>query len=170
MKSFLKNILRFVAFTGFLLLISSAWAAPQEKIEADTRCPVCGMFVAKYTAWITQIHYDDSTVFIFDGVKDMMAFYHAPADYNGSDQAKIHEVWVKDYYSLKWLDGRRAFFVIGSDVNGPMGHELIPFASKAGAESFLVDHHGRQILTFNEITPAVVEQLRVGNRMKNQKK
>lgn len=172
MKSFLINkiILRFLVLAGSLLLISSAVAAPQEKIEADTRCPVCGMFVAKYTAWMTQIRYDDSTVFTFDGVKDMMAYYRNPAAYNGQKQAKIREIWVKDYYSLKWLDGRQAFFVIGSDVNGPMGHELVPFATKAGAESFLVDHHGQQVLTFDEITAAVVEQLRVGNHMKNMSK
>lgn len=171
MKSFLinKSLLLFLVVAGTLLLISSAGAAPQEDIAADARCPVCGMFVAKYDVWITQIRYDDSTVFSFDGVKDMMAYYHNPAAYNGQEQAKIREVWVKDYYSLKWLDGRQAFFVIGSDVNGPMGHELVPFASKAGAESFMADHHGRQLLTFNEITVEIVEQLRVGNRMKRSK-
>ena len=128
------------------------------------------MFVAKFDVWITQIRYDGATVYSFDGVKDMMAYYHNPSAYSGQDQSKISEIWVKDYYSLKWLDARRAFFVIGSDVHGPMGHELIPFSSKAAAESFLADHHGRQILEFDEITAATVDRLRVGNRMKNMKK
>lgn len=153
-----------------LLLISTAVAAPLQEVKADARCPVCGMFVAKYDVWITQIRYSDSIVFSFDGVKDMMAYYHNPAAYNGQDQAKISEIWVKDYYSLKWLDARQAFFVVGSDVHGPMGHELIPFSSKTAAESFLTDHHGRQILAFDEITVGIVEQLRVGNRMKSMKK
>lgn len=161
-------ILSVFALTLFLPI--TAGAAPLEKVPADTRCPVCGMFVAKYDVWLTQIHFEDGTVSSFDGVKDMMAYYLEPTLYNGSAQAKIVEVWVKDYYSLKWLDARQAFFVIGSDVNGPMGHELIPFSIKAAAESFLVDHHGRQILTFAEITGEIIGQLRVGNRMKNVKK
>ena len=172
MKSLLinKSILLFSFIAVSLLSMSIAGAAPLENIEADTRCPVCGMFVAKFDVWITQIRYDDSTVFSFDGVKDMMAYYHNPAAYNGQDQSKISEIWVKDYYSLKWLDARQAFFVIGSDVHGPMGHELIPFSSKAAAESFHTDHHGRQILLFDEITVETVDRLRVGNRMKNMKK
>lgn len=142
-------------------------ATPLEGIKSDTRCPVCGMFVAKYDVWLTQIRYKNSTVYTFDGVKDMMAFYHEPTNYNGQIQVEISEIWVKDYYSLKWVDARQAFFVLGSDVNGPMGHELIPFAIKAAAESFLTDHHGRQILTFDEITAEIIDQIRVGNSMKN---
>jgi copper chaperone NosL len=172
MKSFLINKSNqfFLAVVVSLLLISSAGAAPHEKIEADTRCPVCGMFVAKYDVWITQIRYDDSHVFIFDGVKDLMAYYQNPAAYNGQERSKISEIWVKDYYSLKWQDARKAFFVIGSDIHGPMGHELIPFASKTAAESFRVDHHGQQVLTFDEITEEMVDMLRAGNHMKHMSK
>jgi nitrous oxide reductase accessory protein NosL len=153
-----------------LLIIANVGAAPHDNIAADARCPVCGMFVAKYDVWITQINYDEATFFSFDGVKDMMAYYHDPAAYNGPAQARITEIWVKDYYSLKWLDARQGFFVIGSDVHGPMGHELVPFVGRTAAESFLSDHHGQRILTFDEITASVVEQLRVGNRMKSRKK
>ena len=172
MKSLLanKSISLFFLIIISFLLISTAAAAPLEEVKSDARCPVCGMFVAKYDVWITQIRYDDFTVFSFDGVKDMMAYYHNPATYNGQAQEKITGIWVKDYYSLKWLDARQAFFVIGSDVHGPMGHELIPFASKTAAESFLTDHHGRQILVFDEITADIIERLRVGNRMKSMKR
>ncbi len=172
MKSLLiiKSITLFFLSAITFLLISTATAAPLEKVMPDTRCPVCGMFVAKYDVWITQIRYDESLVFSFDGVKDMMAYYHNPEAYNGLEQSKISEIWVKDYYSLKWLDARQAFFVIGSDVHGPMGHELIPFSSKTAAESFLTDHHARQILVFDEITDDIIERLRVGNRMKSMNK
>lgn len=160
----------FVIVAGSIVVLSSTEATPLNEIPPDTRCPVCGMFVAKYDVWITQIRYDESTVLSFDGMKDMMAFYHNPATYNGQDQVKISEIWVKDYYSLKWLDARQAFFVLGSDVHGPMGNELIPFTSKTAAESFLADHHGQRVLVFDEITVELVEQLRVGNRMKSMKK
>jgi len=154
----------------FLMSLSGAGAAPENDIADDERCPVCGMFVAKYEAWITQIRIDESTVFSFDGVKDMMAFYKNPGAYNGPERSEISEIWVKDYYSLKWGDGRKAFYVIGSDVHGPMGHELIPFATRAAAEAFQADHNGRKIFTFDQITSEIVEQLRAGSRMKEMKK
>ncbi|MEN8142817.1 MAG: nitrous oxide reductase accessory protein NosL [Thermodesulfobacteriota bacterium] len=166
----MNNIILSLVVFLFLAGPAPVGAEPLDPVEADSRCPVCGMFVAKYDVWITQIRYDEKVVLSFDGVKDMMAFYHSPASFGGRDQKDIKEIWVKDYYSLKWIDGRQAFFVLGSDVHGPMGHEFVPFVAKAAAEAFLIDHHGRQVMSFAEITPAQVEKLRVGNKMKNMKK
>ena len=56
--------------------------------------------------------------------------------------------------------------MIGSDVYGPMGHELIPFSSQDGAENFMKDHHGKEILTFDKITPELIKSMRVGQRMR----
>ena len=58
----------------------------------------------------------------------------------GKTPADIAAVQVTDYYALEPIDGRTAFYVVGSDVFGPMGKELIPFAKKAEAEEFLKDH------------------------------
>jgi len=128
------------------------------------------MFVAKYDVWITQVRHGKSPeILSFDGVKDMMAYYFAPELYGGKSRNGISEVWVKDYYSLKWLDGRQAFYVTGSDVHGPMGHELVPFSTRAAAGSFLKDHHGNRLLAFTEITSALVEEMRGGSRMMKMK-
>ncbi len=145
----------------------AAPAATLDQLPPDARCPVCGMFVAKYEVWVTRLQIGDAKFLDFDGVKDLMAYYFQPTAYGGKDSDRNGRIWVKDYYSLKWLDGRQASYVTGSDVNGPMGHELIPFSTRAGAESFLADHHGRQILTFAEITPELVEELRGVDRMKD---
>lgn len=69
------------------------------------------------------------------------------------------EIFVKDYYSLAFIDGKRAFYVIGSNQLGPMGHELIPFARKSDAEGFLKDHQGKAILRFDEVSPATLKSL-----------
>ena len=50
-----------VAFLS-IMTTTVVWASPQEKMAADTRCPVCGMFVVKYDAWITQIIYKNGNV------------------------------------------------------------------------------------------------------------
>ncbi len=149
-----------------LLFAMPVGSAPLEKIEPKARCPVCGMFVAKYSTWITQIHHEDGDIQLFDGVKDMMAYYFNPDQFGKHDKKSIGEIWVKDYYMLSWIDGRKTFYVIGSDVYGPMGHEFIPFSSKEAAESFMKDHRGKQILSFEEITDALVESLRSGQKMK----
>ena len=148
---------------GIFLLVQffdiSVQAAPQEKIDPSARCPVCGMFVAKYPNWITQIRHADGSVKVFDGVKDLMAYYFDSKKYGGEGQETIHEIWVRDYYTLQWLDGRKAFYVTDSDVYGPMGREFIPFDTQKAAESFLKDHHGKKVVTFEEITPELVNSM-----------
>ena len=138
-----------------------------DTVPDTVRCPVCGMFVSKYPNWLARMHYDspDKTEF-FDGVKDMMAFYFTPQKYGGVSREAIRGIYVKDYYSLKWLAAKEAFYVIGSDVYGPMGHELIPFGSREAAESFSRDHHGKNILAFDEITPDLIESLRMSQKMR----
>ena len=73
---------------------------------------------------------------------------------------------MKDYYTLNWVDGKSALYVIGSNVFGPMGKELVPFAAQETAGGFLKDHHGKQVLTFTEITPEIVQSLFSGGHKK----
>ena len=129
------------------------------------RCAVCGMFVGKYPEWVAQIALSDGRNFMFDGPKDMLVFYFAPEEY-GVEGGRVDHLHVKDYYSQRWLDGREAFYVIGSDVYGPMGEEFVPFDSRQAAESFLKDHHGKEILSFEDISPALVQSMRKGHKMK----
>ncbi len=163
----LKNIFVSLCLV-FLASSSMAYAEPIHDVADDSRCQVCGMFVAKYPNWLTQIHSADGQVSLFDGVKDMMVFYFNSAKY-GVQADDIKDIWVKDYYTLNWLDARKAFYVVGSDVHGPMGHEFVPFATEEAAQSFLKDHHGNAILTFDKITSEKVESMRMGMKMKKMK-
>jgi len=142
-------------------------AAPEQQTGHDVRCVVCGMFVAKYENWIVQLRLKDDSVLFFDGVKDMMVFYFSPEQYGSFVQEDIREIWVKDYYTLEWLDGRAALYVTGSDVYGPMGKEFIPFSSREAAENFLQDHRGTEILAFDAITDERVQSLRTGMKMRH---
>jgi nitrous oxide reductase accessory protein NosL len=40
-----------------------------------------------------------------------------------------------------------------------MGHEFVPLETRADAEEFLKDHKGKLILTFEQVTAAVIEQV-----------
>lgn len=135
------------------------------KVEVleNERCPVCAMFVAKYPRWAAQIFYKNGHHHSFDGVKDLMKFYFNPSrwgDYKISHN-DIEKVLVTDYYTQKGIDGKKAYYVVGSDTYGPMGHELIPFESLDDAKVFKADHGGTLILKFNEITEEGVYKLDV---------
>lgn len=124
------------------------------------KCPVCGMFVAKYPDWIAEVVFKDGTYAVFDGPKDLFKFiidlkHYAP----GKGRKDIDAVFVSDYYAVSHVDGRKAFYVLGSDVFGPMGRELVPFEKEADAREFLKDHRGRKILRFEEITSEILKQL-----------
>ena len=72
---------------------------------------------------------------------------------------EVKAVFVKDYYSLEFIDGSTAFYVTGSDVYGPMGKELIAFGREQDARQFMKDHKGKSLLRFGEITTEVLEGL-----------
>lgn len=165
----MNGIKMYAMMTLFIILLlfhaAPIQAAPQDEVAGDTRCPVCGMFVAKYENWLAQIRLADGEVLFFDGVKDLLVFHFHPEKYGKAAGSDIREIWVKDYYTLSWIDGRQAFYVIGSDVYGPMGKEFIPFASRDAAENFKQDHKGEKILLFDEVTDDLVQSLRAGARM-----
>jgi len=155
--------------TVLILALLSFWvAAPATAAEkappapsAKDKCPVCGMFVAPYPNWVGQIVFKDGGRSYFDGPKDLFTYYFAPEKYGSArKRADIVDIHVTDYYSVSAIDGRKAFYVIGSDVRGPMGKELVPFAKKADADGFLKDHHGRKGLSFDEITQATLNNLK----------
>ena len=127
---------------------------------AKDKCPVCGMFVSGYPNWLAAIRLKNDSVLYFDGPKDMLTYYLHPGKYTlPAGQAAITEVTVKDFYTLKTIDARQAYFVVGSNVFGPMGKELVPLAERSAAQEFLKDHQGKKIYTFNEITPALLQSL-----------
>lgn len=124
------------------------------------KCPVCGMFVAKYPDWTAVMLFRDKPPVFFDGAKDLFKYYSNPKQYDQSRKiSEVTGIRVMDYYSLSHVEGREAFYVVGSDVYGPMGRELIPFGKRSDAEEFLRDHKGTRILRFNEVTQALLKEL-----------
>ena len=92
-------------------------------------CPVCGMFVAKYPEWVATVLWKDGHAHHFDGTKDLFKYLlkldkYAP----GHTADEMETVIVTDYYGLEKIGAKDALYIIGSDVYGPMGHELVPLA------------------------------------------
>lgn len=126
-------------------------------VPKDAKCSVCGMFVHKYPKW-TAVMVVAGKKYYFDGVKDMMKFYFFDQDFP-YNRADIEQMKVSDFYTLEPLDATKAYYVIGSNIFGPMGNELIPFKSKKEAENFIQDHKGKKIVLLKDITAQMVMAL-----------
>jgi copper chaperone NosL len=145
-----------------LLTTCMAWGAGQKFVKPSPKdkCPVCGMFVAKYPDFVAQVIFKDGSYAVFDGAKDMFKYYlnlkkYVPA--KGIED--IASICVTDYYSLEPIDGLTAWYVAGSDVFGPMGKELIPFARESDAGGFMKDHKGKSLLRFKDIHAELMKGL-----------
>ncbi len=157
-----KQFLSFCAVAVLILSVGTALASGKGAViaPAGAKCPVCGMFVVKYPDWTATSRFKDGTISYYDGPKDMFSHYFDTARYTpGKRQTDIVALAVKEYYSLAMIDARTAFFVAGSDVYGPMGNELIPFNTEKDANSFKLDHKGKRILRFSEITRLIIKSL-----------
>ncbi|MBS1202066.1 MAG: NosL [Chromatiaceae bacterium] len=144
--------------TAALLLVAAAGptaaepATTPEPAPSDT-CPVCGMFVAKYPEWIATVLYKNGQAHHFDGAKDLFKYLLNMSRWAPGHRAEdIASIGVTEYYGTSRIDARQAWYVFGSDVLGPMGHDLIPLETQADAEEFLRDHKGKGILRFDAIT------------------
>jgi len=153
-------------YSACILLMSAALAAaaagslPALLPSVKDKCPVCGMFVAKYPDWVAQIRFKDRKTVFFDGAKDFFKYYFRMEHYHpGRSPADVAAIYVTDYYAIRFIDAVRSFFVVGSDIFGPMGRELIGFSSAETAAEFMQDHHGKKILRFEAVSPQLLRTL-----------
>jgi nitrous oxide reductase accessory protein NosL len=144
----------------FLIAVSIAAGPTDPTPSPKDRCPVCGMYVAMFPDWNARVEFKDSTQTIFDRAKCRFKYSLNINKYNPPKNNKdVTAISVKDYYSKASIDVLRAFFVIWSDVYGPMGHEPIPFKKETDARKFLEEHKGKKILKFKDINSKVIRSL-----------
>lgn len=163
METFRGAVAAFVLSFVFLLTgaaaADTAAMAPTAATKAD-KCPVCGMFVAKYPDFLAQINFTDGSYALFDGAKDMFKYILNIKKYTAvKERSDIAAISVTDYYNMTPIDSRTAWYVVGSDVFGPMGRELVPFNQEMEAKEFMKDHSGKTLLRFDEVTPELIQGL-----------
>jgi copper chaperone NosL len=135
-------------------------SAEGRELKKTDRCPVCGMFVYEYAKWVARIVFKDGSAYFYDGAKDMFKHIFNVAKYTpGKSLENIAEIHVTDYYDVELIQANEAYYVIGSDVLGPMGHELVPLKNQSSAQEFLRDHKGKSILRFQDVTVDVIQSL-----------
>ncbi len=151
---------RFFFIIAVFLVLMNGCSSKEKTTATEHRCANCNMIVEKYPNWIEKaVVAGGKDTLYFDGPRCMFKILlESPKE--------AQTVLVKDYYSLKYIDGRSAFYVTGSDILGPMGNELIPFESEQAAKDFLNEHKGKNIVRFEEVDMKLVMKLAKGMEMK----
>lgn len=133
-------------------------------IPADARCPICGMYPARFPRWAAQLIFKDGATHFFDSPVDLFMYLETPERF-GSERkpADVATIYVADFRSGAWLPARQAVFVRDSRARGPMrGPDLPAFADAATAQAFIAEQGGRA-LSFEQIDASVVSGLRDAN-------
>ncbi len=162
-----RRLILVVLSAAMLLISGLALAAGPEpqKITEKMSCAACGMYPHSYPQWQTQVIFTDGTMAAFDGNKCMFRFLLNMQKFAPERQPEqIAAIWVKDFKTGKWLDGKAAHYVIDSKEMGPMGKELIPFATRAAAEEFQ-KANGGTIEIYANISMATIKPLMGGMHM-----
>lgn len=153
-----KGLLVVGLLAGFWSAFS--WAVeplPAQTITAEVRCPVCGMYPARYPKWAAQVVLADRSLRAFDSPADLFRYLHSRARYEKqAGAAQISAIYLTDYAKGGWVAAPQAWLVVGSKVLGPMRHADLPaFGSRDGAEQFMREQGGR-LFSFEGVTPELV--------------
>ena len=129
-------------------------------VPADARCPVCGMYPARFPRWAAQAIYHDGAVHFFDSPVNLHVFMADVTRYNsGYSRTDIAATFVTDVTSGHWTESGRAYYVHGSDVLGPMRDGNLPaFSDREAAERFAAERGGI-VLSAEAITPEILRSL-----------
>jgi copper chaperone NosL len=125
----------------------------KEPTEKDA-CTVCGMYPASFPNHNCQIWTMDGSTLHFCSTQCMVNFNAEPAKYV-KETAKTKMAWVTLFSDGMYESAFGTYYVVGSQVTGPMGKEAIPFKFKNNAEEF-VKTNGGKIVSFQQLTPELV--------------
>lgn len=147
---------------GHSMLLAQGFPKPTK----EDRCPVCGMFVHKYHKWAAGLVFHSGARYFHCCPKCMFHNLHNVPKYQpGETRENIRQIWVTEYYTTRQTEARDVFFVVGTNLVGPMGLDLIPVKGKDAAENLKRDYQGELILSLEQITPEEVSKARTA-RMK----
>lgn len=125
----------------------------KEPTEKDS-CTVCGMPPANHPKHNCQILTMDGSTLHFCSTQCMVNFNADPLKYM-KEPPKTKMDWVTLYSDGMYESAVGSYYVVGSEVAGPMGREAIPFKLRNNAEEF-VKTNGGKIVSYSQLTPALV--------------
>jgi len=130
---------RFFALASVALLLAACG-------KSGERCATCGMKIDPSSAFRAEVVSGGETK-AFDTPRCAITAFRKSGG----------TVRVQEFYSRAWVDASSVKLVLGSDVMGPMGQELVA-VDAAKVEKFMHDHGGTRALSLAEVDDAVLSQ------------
>ena len=145
-----------------IILVSSLLFSYEMDFDKETSCVVRHFKVYKAPKWVSKIELQNGKKIFFSSPKSMFEFYFRPGkwfDFGVKSEEDFKDILVTDFKTLKAINAKGAFFVYGSSVTSPAGDDLVPFDSYAAAEAFAKKNNGTRIMSFKEISDALIRLL-----------
>lgn len=141
------------AATAAVIVCATACASPSEEASAQhaNRCANCGMRVTRGAAFASGAREASGAEVVFDSPKCMFRWLEQHRD--------ARDAWTTEHLSRQERPAAGLFYVLGTDLRGPMGADLVPVDTREHADTLLASHHGQRVLVFAEVTPEIVASL-----------
>lgn len=147
-------------------------------LTEEDNCDVCGMVIPNHPGPSSEIFYADNepndhpNPARFDSTWEAFQFDFAREDWTRqafyvTDYSSVeYEIRSDDGQQLisrhvaraSFVDARSVTFVVGSEVVGTMGKDLIAFSDETDAEAFSQEYGG-DLVAFEDVTPTMISQL-----------
>ncbi len=138
--------------TVLALLLTLASCGQQSSAQAQPdRCDNCGMRIDPHSGWRAGGVSNTGQQVAFDTPKCLFRYHH--------QHGGVGQPWAIEYYSQERRPARHLFYVLGTDLSGPMGRDLVPVEGREAALRLKRDHHGEQVLAFDEVSLEIVDGL-----------
>lgn len=149
-------------------------------LTTDDQCDVCGMVIPNHPGPSAEIFYADERPSGHDNPARFDSTWEA-YEYNFQRLDRgwtVDGFYVTDYSAVDYevttdggdalisthpdasafVDAESVTYVVGSEVKGAMGRDLIAFADREDAESF-ADEYGGSLSTHDDVTREAIDQL-----------
>lgn len=149
-------------------------------LTQSDECEVCGMVIPNHPGPSAEVFYADEQPSGHENPAHFCSTWEAfRYDFERQDRGWTRQVfYVTDYSGVEYelttdggdvllsthpeaeafVDATTVTFVVGSEVKGAMGRDLIGFSAVDDAEAFQSDHGG-DLLAFDEVTRDTIAQL-----------
>lgn len=124
-------------------------------LTASDRCPVCAMFPARQPRAAAAMTLKSGETYYFCSNGCLLRAWLRPTVYLGKEKAAIDRLVVLDYFSGKPIGARKAIWIAGSDVVGPMGPAMVALGDAGQLATFIKRHGGQTVFHFDQLDDAL---------------
>ena len=147
-RAFLRGVALTLGIATSLVPTGCAGQGP-----SSDRCAHCGMRVDPRSTWRAGAVDARGGEVVFDAPKCLLGWLHGPAGRGA------RAPWASEYYGGQRRAAEGLFYVLGSDVDGPMGADVVPIEGRPRADRFASDHHASRVLAWSELDAGIVASL-----------